>query len=230
MRKRYITFAVLALLFFIIAFTFTKNGSLLDDILPESKENYSKKVRLSKKVKVKRQGDSLEVETGDMKTVKMNEAYLNDGVEYRILSAVSSKKLVNIERTDRKYYYDEKIPMDANNNLTGDNSYVTLEISAKNKNKHDYIFHLPSAQLRVRGEKASLDDYEAMLMNPFDDMGHLRLESGRERRFYIAFVVRDSELEKYHDRLCLLIDGKGQLIGDSKHLTEVDLKIDKVEG
>ena len=51
----------------------------------------------------------LEVETDDMKTVKMNESYQNDGVEYRVLSDVSSKKLVNIERTDRKYYYDEKI-------------------------------------------------------------------------------------------------------------------------
>lgn len=230
MRKKYTTFAIIALSVFVLAFAFVRNGNFLNDLLPESKASYGKKVKLSKNVRSKRRGDFIEVETDDMKTVKMNESYQNDGVEYRVLSAVSSKKLVNIERTDRKYYYDEKISMDANNNLVGDDSYVTLEILAKNKKNRDYTFHLPSAQLRVKGGKDTIEDYEAMLMNPFDEMGHLKLEHGKERKFYIAFVVKDTELKDYHDRLCLLIDGKGQLIGDSKHLTEVDLRIDKVKG
>ena len=212
MRKKYTTFAIIALSVFVLAFAFVRNGNFLNDLLPESKASYGKKVKLSKNVRSKRRGDSLEVETDDMKTVKMNESYQNDGVEYRVLSAVSSKKLVNIERMDKKYYYDEKISMDAN------------------KKNRDYTFHLPSAQLRVKGGKDTIEDYEAMLMNPFDEMGHLKLEHGKERKFYIAFVVKDTELKDYHDRLCLLIDGKGQLIGDSKHLTEVDLRIDKVKG
>ena len=199
----------------------------MSGLLPESRESYGKKVRLSKGVRTHGKGDSLEVDTNDVKCVGMNELYRNDGVKYRVLSAVSGKNLVNIKPTDRKYYYDESIPMDSDNRLTGSDSYVTLEISARNENKDDYTFHLPSARLMIRNSNVTLEDCEAMLMNPFDAMGHLKLETGREVRFYIAFVVRDSELRRYRDRLCLLIDGKGQLMGESKHLTEVLLRIGK---
>ena len=95
MSKKYTTFAIITLSVFVLAFAFVRNGNFLNDLLPESKASYGKKVKLSKNVRSKRRGDSLEVETDDMKTVKMNESYQNDGVEYRVLSAVSSKKLVN---------------------------------------------------------------------------------------------------------------------------------------
>ena len=85
MRKKYTTFAIIALSVFVLAFAFVRNGNFLNDLLPESKASYGKKVKLSKNVRSKRRGDSLEVETDDMKTVKMNESYQNDGVEYRFL-------------------------------------------------------------------------------------------------------------------------------------------------
>lgn len=218
MRRGFTVFLSVVVIALVAVFVFFKGD--IKKLIPKGKESYEQ----SQVIDLKQKNDSeIIYNMNGMNAKQMHEEFENADILYQVKEAISSKAPYHFTSPKKEDFLYE-VEMDDNYQLTDNHVYVTVLLHATNNTEADYTFYLHSAYLK--GDK--MDLLEGSFSDEANENTEIMIEKHSSKEFYITFVADEKQLIDADDALYLLVDGKGQMLGEEDQLYQVQLKLKQV--